>query len=165
MTKAGNNYAFIDSQNLNLSIREQGWVMDFGRFRQYLGRKYGIAKAFLFIGYVYENRDLYITLQKLGYILVFKPTLRLPNGKVKGNVDAELVLHAMIEYKNYDKALVVTGDGDLYCLVDYLIKNDKLLALMIPNKNSFSSLFRKMMPHVAFMNDLKNKLEYDKPSK
>jgi len=24
-----NNYAFIDSQNLNLSIRSQGWVLDF----------------------------------------------------------------------------------------------------------------------------------------
>jgi hypothetical protein len=94
MTTAQNNYAFIDSQNLNLSIREQGWAMDFRKFRQYLERKYGIAKAFLFIGYVYENRDLYITLQKSGYILVFKPTLKLPNGRVKGNVDAELVLQA-----------------------------------------------------------------------
>jgi len=160
MTKAQNNYAFIDSQNLNLSIRKQGWVMDFRKFRQYLGRKYGITKAFLFIGYVYENRDLYITLQKSGYILVFKPTLKLPSGKVKGNVDAELVLHAMIEYDNYDKALIVTGDGDLYCLVDYLRKKDKLLKLMIPNKESFSSLFRRLMPHIIFMNNLRKMLEY-----
>src|SRR4030043_2376796 len=159
MTKAQNNYAFIDSQNLNLSIREQGWVLDFGKFREYLGRKYGIAKAFLFIGYVYENQDLYTALQKDGYILVFKPTLKLPSGKVKGNVDAELVLHAMIEYKNYDKALIVTGDGDFYCLVDYLIKNDKLLKLMIPDMNKFSSLYRKMMPHILFMNNLRDKLE------
>ena len=97
--------------------------------------------------------------------MIFKPTLKLPSGKVKGNVDAELVLHAMIEYDNYDKALIVTGDGDLYCLVDYLIKKDKLLKLMIPNKNSFSSLFRKMMPHMVFMNNLRGMLEYDKSSK
>ncbi len=160
MTKPKNNYAFIDSQNLNLSIREQGWVIDFGKFRQYLGRKYGIAKAFLFIGYVYDNQDLYTALQKDGYILVFKPTLKLPSGKVKGNVDAELVLHAMIEYDNYDKALIITGDGDLYCLVDYLRKKDKLLKLMIPNKESFSSLFRRLMPHIIFMNNLRKMLEY-----
>ena len=160
-----NNYAFIDSQNLNLSIRSQGWVLDFGKFRQYLSRKYSVTKAFLFIGYVYQNHALYTGLQKDGYILVFKPTLKLPSGKVKGNVDAELVLHTMIEYNNYDKALIVTGDGDLYCLVDYLIKNDKLLKLMIPNKNSFSSLFRKMMPHMVFMNNLRGMLEYDKSSK
>jgi len=52
---------------------------------------------------------LYTALQKDGYILVFKPTLKLPSGKVKGNVDAEMVLHAMVEYENYDKALIVTG--------------------------------------------------------
>src|SRR4030042_5139950 len=115
MKNPQNNYAFIDSQNLNLSIRTQGWTLDFRNFRQYLGRRYGIAKAFVFIGYVYENQALYTGLQEDGYILVFKPTLKLPSGKVKGNVDAEIVLYAMIEYKNYDKALIVTGDGDFYC--------------------------------------------------
>jgi uncharacterized LabA/DUF88 family protein len=165
MAKAQNNYAFIDSQNLNLSIREQGWTLHFRRFRQYLRDKYGIAKAFLFVGYVYENQALYTALQKDGYILVFKPTLKLPSGQVKGNVDAELVLHAMIEYRNYDKALIVTGDGDLYCLVDYLAKNGKLLRLLIPNRESFSSLLRKMMPYSAFMSDLEGKLAYHRRGK
>jgi uncharacterized LabA/DUF88 family protein len=165
MARAQNNYAFIDSQNLNLSIRKQRWVLHFGKFRRYLRDKYGVAKAFLFIGYVYENQALYTALQKDGYILVFKPTLKLPGGKVKGNVDAEIVLHAMVEYENYDKALIVTGDGDLYCLVDYLMKNGKLLKLLIPNRNSFSSLFRKMMPYSAFMSQLKGKLAYDRGRK
>ena len=160
MTKAQNNYAFIDSQNLNLSIREQGWILDFRKFRIYLKDKYGIAKAFIFIGYVPQNQDLYTNLQKDGYILIFKPTLSLPTGGVKGNVDAELVLHAMIEYKNYEKAVIVTGDGDFYCLVDYLVKNDKLLKLLVPNMNKFSSLYRKMMPNIAFMNNLRDKLEH-----
>lgn len=154
------NYAFIDSQNVNLSIREQGWILDFGKFRIYLKDKYGVAKAFIFIGYVPQNQDLYTNLQKDGYILIFKPTLSLPNGGVKGNVDAELVLHTMIEYQNYDKAVIVTGDGDFYCLVDYLKKNDKLLKLLVPNMNKFSSLFRKIMPHIVFMNNLRKKLEH-----
>lgn len=161
MTKAQNNYAFIDSQNLNLAIREQGWVLDFRKFRRYLQDKYGIAKAFIFIGYVWENQALYTNLQKDGYILVFKPTLKLPDGRFKGNVDAELVLHTMIEYPNYDKALIVTGDGDFYCLVEYLLKTDKLLKLMIPNKEKYSSLFRKMMPRIVFMNNLRKMLEYE----
>ena len=83
----------------------------------------------------------------------------MSNGKAKGNVDAELVLHAMIDYQTYDKALIVTGDGDFYCLVVYLRKNDKLLKLMIPNENRFSSLLRKMMPHIVFMNNPKDRLE------
>lgn len=160
MYRHQNNYAFIDSQNINLSIRKQGWVLDFRKFRTYLKDKYKVTEAFLFIGYVYENQDLYTNLQKDGYILIFKPTFRLPSGKVKGNVDAELVLHAMIEYEHYDKALIVTGDGDFYCLVDYLFKNDKLLKLMIPDKDKYSSLFRKMMRRIVFMNNLRGKLEY-----
>ena len=157
-----NNYAFIDSQNVNLSIREQGWILDFKKFRKYLSDKYQIRKAFLFIGYVPQNQALYTALQKQDYILVFKPTLILSDKTCKGNVDAELVLHAMIEYKNYDEALIVTGDGDFYCLVDYLIKQNKLVKLMAPNRHKFSSLFRKLMRHLVFMNDLKNKLSYNK---
>ncbi|MBI2909634.1 MAG: NYN domain-containing protein [Chloroflexi bacterium] len=159
MRKQQDNYAFIDSQNLNLSIRRQGWILDFGKFRRYLQDKYGVTKAFLFIGYVYDNQGLYIDLQKHGYIVVFKPTLTLPDGSVKGNVDAELVLHTMIEYENFEKALIVTGDGDFYCLVDHLIKKGKLLKLMVPDKNRFSSLFRRVMSHLVFMNSLKDKLE------
>ena len=155
-----NNYAFIDSQNLNLSIREQGWVLDFARFRVYLTDKYGITKAFIFIGYVPQNQPLYTNLQKDGYILVFKPTLILPNGEVKGNVDAELVLHTMIEYANYDKALIVTGDGDFYCLVDYLLSNNKLLNLMIPNIEKYSSLFRRLRSNIVFINGFRSKVEH-----
>jgi len=162
MNRRENNYAFIDSQNLNLSIRDQGWVLDFRKFRSYLSDRYNVTHAFLFIGYVYPNQDLYTSLQKDGYILIFKPTLKLPDGRVKGNVDAELVLHTMIEYENYDNALIVTGDGDFYCLVDYLIKKNKLLKLMIPNQHSFSSLLRKLMPHIIFMNNLRGKLEHSK---
>ncbi len=162
MEKQENNYAFIDSQNVNLSIRNQGWVLDFKKFRKYLFDKYNITKAFLFIGFVPQNQALYTSLQKHGYILIFKPTLILPDKKFKGNVDAELILHTMIEYSHYDKALIVTGDGDFYCLVDYLIKQNKLLKLMAPDRHNFSSLFRKLMPHIVFMNDLRKKLEFRK---
>lgn len=160
--KEPKNYAFIDSQNVNLAIRNQGWILNFRKFRQYLRDKYNIEKTFIFIGFVPQNQSLYTGLQKDGYILIFKPTLILPDGKVKGNVDAELVLHTMIEYPNYHKALIVTGDGDFYCLVDYLIQRDKLLKLMVPDRNEFSSLFRKLMPQIVFMNNLNTKLEYKK---
>lgn len=156
------NYAFIDSQNLNLGIQEQGWRLDFKRFRVYLKEKYGITKAFLFIGYIPSNQSLYTSLQGYGYILIFKPTLHGPKGKIKGNVDAELVLHVMKEMLNYNKALIVSGDGDFACLIGHLKKVDKLLNLMIPDQNSHSSLLRKFNEDNVFMNNLKGKLEYKK---
>ncbi|MCX7725667.1 MAG: NYN domain-containing protein [Chitinispirillaceae bacterium] len=157
-----NNFAFIDSQNVNLSIRDQGWILDFARFRKYLEDKYSIQKAFLFIGYVATNQNLYTGLQKDGFILIFKPTLSLPSGKPKGNVDAELVLHTMIEMPNFEKAMIISGDGDFYCLIDYLKKQNKLLKLMIPNQFKYSSLLRKFSSDIVFMNNLKEKLEHRK---
>lgn len=162
MRKKENNYAFIDSQNLNLSIRALGWKLDFGRFRVHLREKYGVTKAFLFIGYIEGNNNLYTSLQTAGFICIFKPTLEYKDGTTKGNCDAELVLQTMIEYPNYEQAIIVTGDGDFYCLVKYLIENEKLGALIVPNKFKFSALlrFKLIRPFLRFMNDLQKRLEY-----
>lgn len=165
MKRPQNNYAFIDGQNLNLSIQRLEWKLDFRKFRVYLREKYGVGTAYYFVGFIEGNSNLYTSLQKNGYILIFKPTLTLPDGKVKGNVDAELVLYTMIEYENYEKAVIVTGDGDFYCLVDYFIKNNKLLTLLIPDRNRFSSLFRRKMAHISFISDFRRKLEYGRGAK
>jgi uncharacterized LabA/DUF88 family protein len=155
-----NNYAFIDGQNLNLSVRDQGWKLDFGKFRVYLTDKYDVKKAFICIGLVATNQWLYTSLQSQGYILIFKPTLKLPSGKPKGNVDGELILHSMIKYPDYDRAVIVAGDGDYFCLVEYLKDKDKLKKLIIPNRFDYSSLLCKFVPDMAFITDLRGKLEH-----
>lgn len=164
MTKNQNNYAFIDSQNLYLAIKELGWKLDYQRFRVYLKEKYNVSKAFLFIGYIEGNNDLYISLQEAGFLCIFKPVLEYKDGTTKGNCDAELVLQAMIEYKKYDQALIVTGDGDFYCLVKYLIEKNKCKALVVPNRFKYSALlkFKLFRPYLRFVNDLRKKLEYKK---
>lgn len=156
------HYAFIDSQNLSLGVREQGWKVDQKRFRIYLKEKYNVEKAFLFIGYMPQNADLYAHLQEAGFICIFRPTLTYKDGTTKGNCDAELVLHAMIQFENYDKAIIVSGDGDFQCLAKYLYENDKLGAIMVPNQRKYSALlkFDIFKPHLRFMSDLRAKLEY-----
>jgi len=154
-------YAFIDSQNLNLGVRSQGWKLNFTKFRVYLKDKYQVEKAFLFIGYIPENQKLYNSLKEAGYILIYKPILEKSYGKkviIKGNVDAELVLQSMIEYKNYQKAIITSGDGDFYCLINYLNKNKRLLKIIVPNKK-YSSLLRKYRNHIVNIEDLKSKLK------
>ncbi|MCK5510558.1 NYN domain-containing protein [Candidatus Parcubacteria bacterium] len=162
------NYAFIDSQNLNLEIQRLGWKLDFKRFKVYLKDKYKAEKVFLFIGYIKENKVLYRFLKKCGYILIFKQIIKDNNGKIKGNVDAELVLQSMIEYNNYDKAIIVSSDGDFNCLIKYLLKKNKLLVLLAPNFYKCSVLLKKTLfstdpkKYIVFLNRLKNKLEYKK---
>lgn len=163
-------YAFIDSQNLNLGTSKdlrkgrkiiyKGWKLDFKKFRQYLADKFRVQKAFLCIGYIKQNENLYRKLKSYGYDLIFKPTVKDSHGKVKGNVDAELVLHtAKIQYDKYDKAIIVSGDGDFYCLHEFLVKNKKLLGILIPNDKSESSLLKPFQKYKTFIIFEKEKLE------
>lgn len=119
----------------------------------------GVSKVFLFIGYDPDNVMLYKNLQSYGYILVFKQTvIYTEDGRrtMKGNVDAELVLHAAaIEYDNYDKAVIVTSDGDFTCLVDYLEQNDKLEKIITPTK-FYSSLLRRFRAKILPLTKIRN---------
>ena len=163
-------YAFIDSQNLNLGIRTDirrngriiyhGWKLDFQKFYIYLRHKCHVSKAFLFIGYIPHNESLYQRLRSYGFKLVFKPTVVDSQGKTKGNVDAELVLHAAaIEYPNYDQAVIVSGDGDFYCLLEYLQRLHKLEKLLVPNPKKGSSLLQKFEKFRTFLVYEKKRLE------
>lgn len=162
-------YAFIDSNNLyqgtltDIPNRNyKGWKIDFKKFIVYLQNKYNVQKTFLFIGYVKGNEYMYTELQKSGYTLIFKPTIPYlttdGTTKVKGNVDAELVLHTMIEKANYDKAIIVAGDGDYKCLIEYLAENKKLDHIFIPNQKQYSSLLIPFKKYMIYMNPLKKKL-------
>ena len=95
--------------------------------------------------------------------MVFKPTVQyFKDGKKssKGNVDAELVLYAAAkEFKNYDKAVIVTGDGDFACLLEYLEDESKLSKLLIPNKYNYSKLLKPYLPKADYVSTRKQKLE------
>jgi uncharacterized LabA/DUF88 family protein len=159
------NYAFIDSSNLYLGVRDLGWNLDYKKFRVYLKEKYKIEKAYLFIGFVANNEYLYKGLQEAGFILIFKPTIPDEKGKIKGNCDTDLVLWAMIDYDNYNKAVIVSGDGDFYSLAHYLYSKNKLLRVIAPNKKQSSVLLRREAKGlIMFLDDLGEKLEYKRKS-
>jgi uncharacterized LabA/DUF88 family protein len=146
MTERTENYAFIDGANLHKGIRELGWRLDYKRFRVFLHDKYHAAVAYLFLGYVPELSGLYRDLQHWGYTLIFKPTIRNADEQVKGNCDAEMVLQAMVDLARYDRAVIVTGDGDFACLVSHLEKEGKLEHVISPNPKKCSVLLRKIAP-------------------
>lgn len=161
MKKIENNYTFIDSQNVNLGVQSLGWKLDWRRFRVYLKEKYAVSVAYLFIGFISQNQDLYSSLQKAGYVLIFKPVVPDQDGNVKGNIDADLVLQAMIDYQNYDKAIIVTSDGDFYSLAKHLYNNNKLEKVISPYVKTCSVLLKKSAKEkIVFMDKLKKKLEY-----
>ena len=167
MKEKENNYAFIDSQNLNLGVKSMGWNLDFKRFKKYLKEKYNINQAYIFIGYISGNQNLYRSLQKYGYVLIFKPVILDDKEEPKGNIDADLVLQTMIDlYENhFDKSVIITSDGDFYSLVDYLYEKKRLRVVISPNKAKCSSLLRKSAREkMMYLDNLRQKLEYKRKS-
>ncbi|MDB5181414.1 MAG: hypothetical protein JWP13_177 [Candidatus Saccharibacteria bacterium] len=176
-TRTNNVYAFIDSQNLNVGTQKFGWKMDWQKFRKYLTDKYGVTKAFMFIGYVPEFEPLYEQLHDAGYMIVLKPTYDMtkpqpdpnaPEAKekpeeekkpVKGNIDADLVLWAMKEMSNYDQMILVSGDGDFYSLVEYMESKKRLHKILTPSFQ-YSQLFNRYEEYIVRLDQSKKELRY-----
>lgn len=117
------------------------------------------------MGFIPKYQDMYNSLQEYGYILIFKPVLINNGCDIKGNVDADLVLQTMIDYDKYEKAVIVTSDGDFYCLVQYLYKNNKLEKVLSPYRKTCSILLRTTAKErLVFMDNLREKLGYKRKS-
>ena len=65
----------------------------------------------------------------------------------------------------FDKAIIVSSDGDFYSLVDYLYEKEKLLAVLSPNRLKCSFLLRKSgKEKMIYLDNLREKLEYKRKS-
>jgi uncharacterized LabA/DUF88 family protein len=164
-------YAFIDSQNLNLGVlydikkRDKtiykGQKLDFKKFRDYIRVKYGVKEAYIFIGNIPKNQDLYLYLQNCGYKLVMKDAAKYWDKKTKqyeykGNVDTDIVLYSVGKfYKDYTDAVFVSGDGDFVSTYDYLAEKGKLKAIIVPNRYNYSRLLNKYHDILQFVTNNK----------
>ena len=174
--KKPETYAFIDSQNLNLGTQRMGWKVDWRKFRIFLRDKYNVTKAYMFIGYMSENEQLYEYMHELGFLVVLKPTIDISNRSagehqdeaesdakekpaIKGNVDAELVLYAMKELPNYEQAIIVSGDGDFFSLAEYLDEQGKLSHILAPNWQ-YSSLLKPFEDKIIRLDQKRRQLAY-----
>ncbi len=78
---------------------------------------------------------------------------------VKGNIDADLVLWAMKELSNYDKAILVSGDGDFYSLVEYLESKKRLGKILTPSFQ-YSQLYNRFEDYIVRLDQHKRELRY-----
>lgn len=165
-----NNLAFIDGQNLHLGTIENDWKVDHFKLRIYLKDKYHITEAYYFLGYTTEEeQDLYNNLQKAGFIVLFKEHNENLKARKKGNVDTDIVFEIMknlIDNKNFNKIVLVSGDGDYKKLVDYLIKKGKFYKILFPNKKFASSLYKKLgSEFYDYIENIKSYIKWSKNEK
>ena len=147
-----NNIAYIDGQNLYMGTSKSDpcWNIDLTRFRIYLKSKYGVEKAYYYLGYLIEDekhQELYEKLQLAGFIVKFREHNSLMLGKKKGNVDSDIIFSIMkriYKKEDFDKIILVSGDGDYKTIVDFLIEENRLGIVLFPNKKFASSLYKSI---------------------
>lgn len=165
-TERTKNIALIDGQNLYMGtakLEVHPWKINLARFRIYLEQKYDVGKAYYFLGYVQEtNQELYEEIQDAGFVLIFREHNPAMIGKKKGNVDSDIIFHAMKKmYKkdDFNKIILVSGDGDYKLLVDFLIEEKRLEKILFPNRKFASSLYKKLgSEYFDTLENVKNKI-------
>lgn len=156
MNQKRNNFAYIDGANLHKGVLSLKWRLDYKRFRIWLTEKYHVSRAYLFIGLIPKNKELYTYLQESGFTLIFKEVVYDYSGKPKGNCDADLVLQATRDAfeNNFDKAIIVASDGDYASLVKFLLEMNKLEIILSPsNVKRCSILLKRTNVPIAYLDD------------
>lgn len=162
----GKVIAYIDASNLKFGIKQSGWNMSYVSFRSWLRDKFNVDNAILFMGMVSENTRLYNFLQSADYEIVFRPTLINSDGKTKGNVDGELILHIAKDYyeEKMSEAILVSGDGDYHCIVEFLKGKQVPVKIISPNKQYLSLLLKRTDVPIVILDNFIEKLKMKKPS-
>lgn len=171
-----NNFAFIDGANLHYTYEKLEWELDYEKLRKYLSNKFNVTIAHYFLGKIPQSSDLYSDLESYGYNLRLKrpspyPAEGIvcphcnevavpPSTKYKADCDSFMTLAAVQEAQSYDKAVIVTSDGDFDELVRWLIRQDKLRMVFAPCRKGCSKLLRSAaVDKIAYIDDYKDYLE------
>lgn len=160
------NYAFVDAQNLYMGTKLRGWKIHLPSFRRYLRDKYQVAKAIVFIGYIKGNEWIYDLLQNAGFLLEFRQTRVLSNGKFdNGNCDCDLVAYALDAKNEYDKAVIIANDSDYISTIQRLSRQQKLKMVISPQAIETTSyqIKKSVVPELlTSIQDIRSIIEFRK---
>lgn len=150
------NYSANDTVNLNEYIKHfENLLKDY---------KLSVAQIALANKYI-QQAKFYRKLESFGYKLFIKPVKRYTNpefevSRRKANCDVDLTLEALSNMESYDRAIVVSGDGDFLPLYKYLEKKGKEIFVL----SRSSRVAREVTHHLGVrfleIRKLKNHIEF-----
>jgi uncharacterized LabA/DUF88 family protein len=138
--------AYIDNENVNVSIAKLWRKIDWSALYRRLQHTYSIDQVKMFMGRHPSYQRMYDFFDSIGYTLVFRKMIINDAQPLKWNIDTELVLEVMKDFPRLHKAVVMSGDGDFACLLEYLYQQKKLEKLIVPNVKRYSDLFKDILP-------------------
>ena len=165
MKKEGDSIVYIDGANLHKGVESSGWKLDYKKFRPWLGQKFNVTDAYIFIGLIPKYANLYTMLQSREYKLIFKEVIYDGAGRAKGNCDVDLVLAVLQDYyeRKVSKVVLVSSDGDYAPLVMFLLEKsiDCRIVSPAPTKKC-SILLKRTGARIVYLEDVKHKLMLQK---
>ncbi|MFL5724008.1 MAG: NYN domain-containing protein [Chloroflexota bacterium] len=112
----GKNVAvFVDVANIFYAAKAAGVDIDYVTLLKAASAGRDLVRAYAYTGLDPDNenqRNFHDFLRRHGYKVVSKDIRKYGDGKVKANLDIELVVDMMKTARNLDVAIVVSGDGD-----------------------------------------------------
>lgn len=158
-------YAFIDATNIIYGASNHGWRMDFAKLSQYLKTRFEVSRIFYYAGADNENLKqlkFYEKLQQFGYQLRLVPVKTFKDGKKKADVDSRMTFEMMRYFPEYDRVITMTGDGDFYWVLEYLIGTKDKTFLVSHRQNTAAEL-KKLFGHTYIcLDDIKHRLSFRK---
>lgn len=146
---------YIDGANLHQGMKSESDGLDYAKFYKYLDNKYRPEVIYIFMGKIEVKQPLYDFLMECGYKIIFKDTFRNKDGEIKGNVDAEIVLQSVEEsYEvEYNYGILVSGDGDFSCLIDFWKRKNITPRILAPNADNCSYFLRRHNVSLTYLNN------------
>ncbi|MBM4409428.1 MAG: NYN domain-containing protein, partial [Chloroflexi bacterium] len=112
----GKNVAvFVDVANIFYAAKAAGVDIDYVTLLKAATAGRDFVRAYAYTGLDPENenqRNFHSFLTRHGYRVVSKDIRKYGDGKVKANLDIELVVDLMKTARNLDVAIIISGDGD-----------------------------------------------------
>ena len=130
---------FIDGANLYATSKALGFDIDYKRLLTYFRNKGQLIRALYYTALIEDQeyssiRPLIDWLDYNGYSMVTKPTKEFTDAsgrrKIKGNMDIELAVDAMLLAEELDHIVLFSGDGDFRSLVAALQQKGKRVSVV-----------------------------------
>ncbi|PIR40325.1 MAG: hypothetical protein COV33_00350, partial [Candidatus Zambryskibacteria bacterium CG10_big_fil_rev_8_21_14_0_10_34_34] len=155
-------FAFIDASNIYYGTKEAGWKIDFTKLKSYLVSRFSVSRIFYF-GAIDESKVSDVKLQKelisLGYELMLVTLKKFRNGKKKADTDSKMTFEMMKIKDEYNKAVVLTGDGDFFWVLDYLKGIKEKIWLIGMADRTAKELTKLFGPSFIHLGNVRNSIE------
>lgn len=142
---------FIDAANVFYSQKTLGWRLDYEKFLSYWSKTGKVSGAYFYTAVISTNQKqlkFFKALERIGYKVITRE-VKVINDKrnkktiQKGNFDVKLAIDIVLKEKEYDIAVLASGDSDFEPVVEHLQKIKKKIIVVSARGHISRELARK----------------------